>query len=119
MFDLTIQCIVNFGGNEISLLREDLLPLACGGNKVRIAQKLVAGAQKREQRLLSVMVTVARIFAAFWQSFAGTAILDALLFRPGMKTMLESRRATVVSLPSVVLRLWCATSPQVCVFDKV
>lgn len=47
MFDLTIQSIGDFGGNEVSLLREDLLPIACGGNKVRIAQKLIEDAQKR------------------------------------------------------------------------
>lgn len=47
MFDLTIQSIGDFGGNEVSLLREDLLPIACGGNKVRIAQKLIEDAQKK------------------------------------------------------------------------
>lgn len=47
MFDLSIQCIGDFCGNEVSLLREDLLPIACGGNKVRIAQKLIEDAQKK------------------------------------------------------------------------
>ena len=47
MYDLTIQRIGDFGGNEVSLLREDLLPIACGGNKVRIAQKLIDDAQKQ------------------------------------------------------------------------
>lgn len=47
MFDLTIQRIGDLGGNEVSLLREDLLPVACGGNKVRIAQKLIEDAQEK------------------------------------------------------------------------
>ena len=36
-----------FAGNDLTLLREDLLPLACGGNKVRIALKLLADAKAK------------------------------------------------------------------------
>lgn len=46
MFDLIFQKI-DVNDSTISLLREDLLPLACGGNKVRIAQKLIEDAQKK------------------------------------------------------------------------
>ena len=37
----------DFAGNGLTLLREDLLPLACGGNKVRIALKLLADAKAK------------------------------------------------------------------------
>ena len=35
----------DFAGNDLVLLREDLLPLACGGNKARIAAALVRDAR--------------------------------------------------------------------------
>lgn len=47
MFDLVIQKFADWGGNEIFMLREDLLPIACGGNKVRIALKLLEDAQRK------------------------------------------------------------------------
>lgn len=43
--DLTFTPCGAFSGNELTLMREDLLPLACGGNKVRIALKLLADAK--------------------------------------------------------------------------
>ena len=45
--DLTFSTVGALEGNELSLLREDLLPLACGGNKVRIALKLLADAKAK------------------------------------------------------------------------
>lgn len=47
MLDLTIHKFADWSGNEIFILREDLLPIACGGNKVRIALKLIEDAKKR------------------------------------------------------------------------
>lgn len=47
MDDVIIHKLANWSGNEIFLMREDLLPLACGGNKVRIAQKLITDAKRK------------------------------------------------------------------------
>lgn len=44
---LTIHRFETIAGNRIDLLREDLLPIACGGNKVRIAQHLIEDAKGR------------------------------------------------------------------------
>lgn len=44
MFDLNIQKFDVWEGRDIYMLREDLLPVACGGNKVRIACKLIEDA---------------------------------------------------------------------------
>lgn len=44
MFDLNIQKLDVWQGRDIYMLREDLLPVACGGNKVRIACKLIEDA---------------------------------------------------------------------------
>lgn len=43
--NLTFSSVGVLEGNDLTLLREDLLPLACGGNKVRIARKLLADAK--------------------------------------------------------------------------
>lgn len=47
MLDLTIQKFAEWNGNKIFILREDLLPIACGGNKVRIAIKLLEDARRK------------------------------------------------------------------------
>lgn len=47
MLDLVIHKFADWGDCEIFMLREDLLPIACGGNKVRIALKLVEDARRR------------------------------------------------------------------------
>lgn len=47
MLDLIIHKFADWCGNEIFMLREDLLPVACGGNKVRIAEKLIKDANAR------------------------------------------------------------------------
>ena len=47
MIDLIIHKLADWNGNEIFILREDLLPLACGGNKVRIALKLISDAKSK------------------------------------------------------------------------
>lgn len=45
MSELVIHRLAEWNGNEVFVLREDLLPLACGGNKVRIVQKLLEDAR--------------------------------------------------------------------------
>lgn len=45
MLDLIIHKFADWGGNEIFIMREDLLPIACGGNKDRIALELVEDAK--------------------------------------------------------------------------
>lgn len=47
MLDLVIHKFADWGKNEIFILREDLLPIACGGNKVRIALRLIEDARRR------------------------------------------------------------------------
>ena len=47
MLDIVIHKFATWNGADIFILREDLLPLACGGNKVRIAQKLIADAKAK------------------------------------------------------------------------
>ncbi len=46
MFDLTIHRFGELNGCGVYMLREDLLPVACGGNKVRIAAKLLEDAKR-------------------------------------------------------------------------
>lgn len=48
---LTITLSETIEGNQIDLLREDLLPIACGGNKVCIAQRLIEDAKGRGQHV--------------------------------------------------------------------
>lgn len=45
MPEIVIHRLAEWNGNEVFVLREDLLPLACGGNKVRIVQKLLEDAR--------------------------------------------------------------------------
>ena len=53
MLDVIIHKFAEWNGNEVFILREDLLPLACGGNKVRIAQKLIEDAKgKGEDKIV-------------------------------------------------------------------
>jgi len=47
MESLAIHKLADWGSCEVHVLREDLLPLACGGNKARISQKLVEDAKAR------------------------------------------------------------------------
>ena len=47
MLDIVIHKFAEWNGNDIFILREDLLPYACGGNKVRIAMKLIADAKEK------------------------------------------------------------------------
>ena len=47
MSDISIQKFGDWQSNEMFLLRDDLLPVACGGNKVRIALKLLEDAMSR------------------------------------------------------------------------
>lgn len=47
MLDITIHKFADWNGNKIFILREDLLPIACGGNKVRIAIKLLEDAKRK------------------------------------------------------------------------
>lgn len=46
-FKINIQKFDTWQGCDIYMLREDLLPLACGGNKVRIACKLIDDAKQK------------------------------------------------------------------------
>ena len=48
MLDLVIHKFANWGSNEIFILREDLLPFGCGGNKVRIVLKLIEDAKQKK-----------------------------------------------------------------------
>ena len=47
MIDLVIQRMRPLSGNEIYVLREDVLPFYCGGSKARIVRKLLADATGR------------------------------------------------------------------------
>ena len=44
---LTIHRLDDWGTNEVFVLREDLVPVACGGNKARIVLKLIEDARSR------------------------------------------------------------------------
>ena len=45
MVEIQIHELATWGRNKIFILREDLLPIACGGNKSRIGQKLIEDAK--------------------------------------------------------------------------
>lgn len=47
MLKVNIHKLDTWDSNEIFILREDLLPIACGGNKVRIALKLLEDAKSK------------------------------------------------------------------------
>ena len=47
METLAIHKLADWGSGEVHVLREDLLPLACGGNKVRISLKLIEDAKSK------------------------------------------------------------------------
>ena len=47
MVEIQIHELVTWGRNKIFILREDLLPIACGGNKSRIGLKLIEDAKRR------------------------------------------------------------------------
>lgn len=47
METLAIHKLADWKSGEVFVLREDLLPLACGGNKARISRKLVEDAKSR------------------------------------------------------------------------
>ncbi len=47
METLAIHKLADWASDEVYVLREDLLPLACGGNKARIALKLIEDAKSK------------------------------------------------------------------------
>ncbi len=47
MGTLTIHKLADWRSNEVYVLREDLLPFACGGNKARISSKLIEDAKSK------------------------------------------------------------------------
>ena len=47
METLTIHKLADWRSNEVYVLREDLLPFACGGNKARISSKLTEDAKSK------------------------------------------------------------------------
>ena len=49
MVEIQIHKFVTWGRNKIFILREDLLPVACGGNKSRIGLKLIEDAKRRKE----------------------------------------------------------------------